>query len=76
MENAKSLITSRTFWTSLVSAVLWIFVTWGKPITGIDPGQTADIIVGIIGGFSSLLAIYFRAVADTKIEGVIAPPKE
>jgi len=76
MEKVTSLLQTKTFWASLVSALGWAFMLLGKPLE-IDTNAVADILVSVVGGISSLLAIVFRATATTQVTGIVtAPPVE
>ena len=75
MEQVKSMIASRTVWAALVSAILWALTLAGKNVTGIDPNSVTDVILQIVGGLSSLLAIFFRVTATAQISGVVKTPE-
>ena len=75
MEQVKSMIASRTVWAALVSAILWALTLAGKNVTGIDPNSVTDVILQVVGGLSSLLAIFFRVTATAQITGVVKTPE-
>lgn len=75
MEQVKSMIASRTVWAALVSAILWALTLAGKNVTGIDPNSVTDVVLQVVGGLSSLLAIFFRVTATSQITGVVKTPE-
>jgi hypothetical protein len=75
MENTITLIQSRTVWAIVASAIIWILQYWGKSTGTIDPEGLTNILMQVAGGAAQLLAIYFRVITSSKIEGVITPPK-
>lgn len=67
MDQVKSIFSSKTFWGAAIAALAGIGAIFGHTLAPADQATLVDNITGIAGIVGSLIAIYGRAVATTKI---------
>lgn len=76
MDQVKSALQSKTIWSAGVTFVIFALQLLGKNTSMIDVSGVTDQILLVVGGVSSLAAIFFRATATAQVSGVVTPPQK
>ncbi|MCB1383281.1 MAG: hypothetical protein KDJ73_10215 [Notoacmeibacter sp.] len=58
---------SKTIWASLVTILSALGGLFGLPVSSLDSGATAEMLLQAVTAISGLIAIFGRLSADTKI---------
>lgn len=67
MNDAKSLIASKTFWGALIAGSASILGLWGKELSPADQSQLVELGSALVGALGALLAIVGRVTATRTI---------
>lgn len=67
MDGIKSLFASKTFWGAAIALLGGLGAIFGHSISTADQAALVDDVSGIAAAVGSIIAIYGRTVATTKI---------